>query len=170
MSGEVKSSCAQYGLTIWPPKGYLCQPMPKTMTLLEKAIEIAVRAHAGQKGKDGTPYILHPLRLMTRMGTDEERIAAVLHDVVEDTEVTLEDLREAGFPEDMLAVVKLLTHEEGVPYEDYVQRLKPNPVARRIKLADLEDNSDIRRLKGVEDKDMERLRKYHRAWLILRPA
>jgi len=140
------------------------------MTLLEKAIEIAVRAHAGQKTKDGSPYILHPLRLMTRMGTDEERMAAVLHDVVEDTAVTPEDLREAGIPEEVLAAVKLLTHEEGVSYEDYVRRLKPNPVARRVKLADLEDNSDIRRLKGVEDKDLERMRRYHRAWLILQPT
>lgn len=140
------------------------------MTLLEKAIEIALRAHAGQKCKDGTPYVLHPLRIMTRMGTDEERIAAVLHDVVEDSEVTLDDLRAAGFPENVLAVVKLLTHEEGVSYEDYVERLKTHPVARRIKVADLEDNSDIRRLSGIEEKDIERLRKYHRAWQILRPT
>jgi len=140
------------------------------MTLLEKAIEIALSAHAGQKGKDGSPYILHPLRVMTRMGADEERMAAVLHDVVEDSEVTIEDLRQAGFPEAVLTVVKLLTHEEGVSYEDYVERLKPHPVARRIKLADLEDNSDIRRLSGIEAKDLERLRKYHRAWQILRPT
>jgi (p)ppGpp synthase/HD superfamily hydrolase len=139
------------------------------MTLLEKAIEIAVRAHAGQKGKDGSPYILHPLRLMTRLGTDEERMAAVLHDVVEDTEVTLDELRNAGFPEEVLTAVRLLTHEEGISYEDYVRRLKPHPIARRIKLADLEDNSDIRRLSGIEERDLERLRKYHRAWQILRP-
>jgi (p)ppGpp synthase/HD superfamily hydrolase len=144
--------------------------MAETMTPLEKAIEIAVRAHAGQKGKDGSPYILHPLRVMTRARTDEERMAAVLHDVVEDSEVTLEDLREAGFPEEVLTVVRLLTHEEGVSYEDYVERLKPHPMARRIKLADLEDNSDIRRLSGIEERDLERLRKYHRAWQILRPS
>jgi (p)ppGpp synthase/HD superfamily hydrolase len=144
--------------------------MAETMTLLEKAIEIAVRAHAGQKGKDGSPYILHPLRVMTRARTDEERMAAVLHDVVEDSEVTLEDLRGAGFPEEVLTVVRLLTHEEGVSYEDYVERLKPHPMARRIKLADLEDNSDIRRLSRIEERDLERLRKYHRAWQILRPS
>ena len=144
--------------------------MPEKMTLLEKAIEIAVRAHAGQKGKDGSPYILHPLRVMTRVGTDEERIAAVLHDVVEDSDVTLDDLRQAGFSEKVLTTVKLLTHEEGVSYEDYVNRLKSDPMARRIKLADLEDNSDIRRLSGIEEKDLERLRKYHRAWQILRPT
>jgi (p)ppGpp synthase/HD superfamily hydrolase len=144
--------------------------MPEKMTLLEKAIEIALRAHAGQKGKDGSPYILHPLRVMTRVGTDEERIAAVLHDVVEDSDVTLDDLRQAGFSEKVLTTVKLLTHEEGVSYEDYVNRLKSDPMARRIKLADLEDNSDIRRLSGIEEKDLERLRKYHRAWQILRPT
>ena len=140
------------------------------MTLLEKAIEIALRAHAGQKGKDGTPYVLHPLRLMTRMETDEERIAAVLHDVVEDSDFTMEDLRDAGFSESVLEVVRLFTHEKGISYEDYVERLKPHPVARRIKIADLEDNSDIRRLSGIEDRDMERLRKYHKAWQILRPS
>lgn len=144
--------------------------MPKTMTLLEKAIEIALRSHAGQKQKDGSPYILHPLRVMGRMATDEERMAAVLHDVVEDSEMTLEALREAGFPERVVETVKLLTHEEGVSYEEYVERLKNDGMARRIKLADLEDNSDIRRLSGIEEKDLERLRKYHRAWQILRPG
>lgn len=144
--------------------------MPEEMTLLEKAIEIALRAHAGQKQKDGSPYILHPLRVMGRVHTDKERIAAVLHDVVEDSAITLGDLRAAGFPEDVLETVRLLTHEEGISYEDYVRRLKPDPMARRIKLADLEENSDIRRLSGIEEKDLERLRKYHRAWQILRPT
>jgi len=144
--------------------------MPETMTPLEKAIEIAVHAHAGQKCKDGSPYVLHPLRLMTRMGTDEERMAAVLHDVVEDTELTFADLRMAGIPEPVLEAVRLLTHEEEISYEDYVTRLKDHPTARKVKLADLEDNSDIRRLKGVEAKDLERLRKYYRAWQILRPT
>jgi (p)ppGpp synthase/HD superfamily hydrolase len=145
-------------------------PIPEETTLLERAIEIALHAHAGQKGKDGSPYILHPLRIMARMSADAERMAAVLHDVVEDSQVTLEDLRKAGFPEEVLTAVKLLTHEEGISYEDYVERLKPHPIARRIKLADLEDNSDIRRLSGIEERDLERLRKYHRAWQILRPS
>ena len=144
--------------------------MPEEMTLLEKAIETALHAHAGQKSKDGSPYILHPLRVMARMHADEEKIAAILHDVVEDSDVTLEDLRKAGFPEEVLVVVKLLTHEPGVSYEDYVERLKPHPVACRIKLADLEDNSDIRRLSGIEERDLERLRKYHRAWQILQAS
>lgn len=142
--------------------------MPKNLSLLEKAIEIALRAHAGQTGKDGAPYILHPLRLMSRMATDDQRIAAVLHDVIEDSSITLDDLRSEGFPEPILEVVKLLTHEEGISYEAYIERLKNHPVARRIKLADLKDNSDIRRLSGIEDRDIERLRKYHKAWQILR--
>jgi (p)ppGpp synthase/HD superfamily hydrolase len=142
---------------------------PNPRTLLEKAIEIALRAHTGQKGKDGSPYILHPLRVMSRMATDEERMAAVLHDAVEDSELTLEDLRREGFPETVIEAVRLMTHEEGIGYEDYVERLKGHPMARRIKLADLEDNSDIRRLSGIEAKDLERLRKYHHAWQILRP-
>lgn len=144
--------------------------MPEEMTLLEKAIEIAVHAHAGQKQKDGSPYILHPLRVMGRVHTDDERMAAVLHDVVEDSAITLDDLRAAGFPENVLETVRLLTHEEGISYEDYVRRLKPNAMARRIKLADLEENSDIRRLSGIEEKDLERLRRYHRAWQILQPT
>jgi (p)ppGpp synthase/HD superfamily hydrolase len=144
--------------------------MPEEMTLLEKAIEIAVRAHAGQKQKDGSPYILHPLRVMGRVHTDDERTAAVLHDVVEDSAITLDDLRAAGFPEHVLEAVRLLTHEEAISYEDYVRRLKPNAMARRIKLADLEENSDIRRLSGIEEKDLERLRRYHRAWQILQPT
>jgi (p)ppGpp synthase/HD superfamily hydrolase len=140
------------------------------MTLVERAVEVALRAHAGQKGKDGTPYVLHPLRLMTRMGTDVERMAAVLHDAVEDSELTLEELRGMGFPDEVVRVVGLLTHEEGMGYEEYVRRLAGDAVARRIKLADLEDNSDIRRLNGLEEADVERLRKYHRAWQILRPG
>ena len=138
------------------------------MTLLERAIQIAVNAHAGQPGKDGFPYILHPLRLMMKVSTNDEKIVAVLHDTVEDTSVTFEDLRKEGFPETVLDALKLLTHEKEVPYEEYVERIKPNPLARKVKLADLEDNSDIRRLSGIEDKDLQRLKKYHRAWSVLK--
>lgn len=144
--------------------------MAMKTNLMERAIEIALRAHAGQKSKDGSPYILHPLRVMGHMRTDVERMAAVLHDVVEDSNVTLEELQREGFPEEVLDAVKLMTHEHGVSYEDYVERLKNHPLARRIKVADLEDNSDIRRLSGIEERDLERLRKYHRAWQILRPS
>lgn len=136
--------------------------------LLERAIETAVRAHHGQIGKDGLPYLLHPLRLMARMETVEEQIVAVLHDVVEDSEITIDDLRREGFSEYALEAIALLTHDkEKVPYDDYVHALKPHALARKVKLADLEDNSNLRRLVQVEDKDLERVKKYHRAWRIL---
>jgi (p)ppGpp synthase/HD superfamily hydrolase len=136
--------------------------------LLERAIEIAVEAHHGQVGKDGLPYVLHPLRIMARMETVEEQIVAALHDVVEDSEITFDDLRREGFSEYALEAVALLTHDkEKVPYDDYVRRIKPHALARKVKLADLEDNSNLRRLAQVEDKDLERVRKYHRAWRIL---
>lgn len=150
------------------------RPMPdraeNAMTPLERAIRLALEAHAGQKSKDGSPYILHPLRLMAKMETAEERMSAVLHDVVEDSHITLDDLRAANIPERVLEAVRLLTHEEGTSYEAYVERLRADPLARKIKIADLEDNSDIRRLSGIEEKDLERLQKYHRAWQILRPS
>lgn len=136
--------------------------------LLERAVEIAVQAHHGQVGKDGLPYVLHPLRIMTRMETVEEQIVAALHDVVEDSEITIEDLRREGFSEYALEAITLLTHDkEKVPYDDYVRRIKPHALARKVKLGDLEDNSNLRRLARVEEKDLERVKKYHRAWQIL---
>lgn len=140
----------------------------KTNALLEKAIAIAVRAHAGHVDRYGQPYILHPLHLMMQMDSPAARMVAVLHDVVEDTEVTLADLQAAGFPAEVLEAVSLLTHDrEQVPYEAYVAGIKPHPLARKVKLADLQHNMDIRRLPHLEPKDLERLQKYHRAWLTL---
>lgn len=137
------------------------------MNLLEKAIAVAVEAHAGQVRKDGRPYILHPLQVMLKMESELEMITAVLHDVVEDTAVTLADLAQMGFPEEVLAVVNLLTHQDDVPYETYIRELKPHALARRVKLADLEDNMDVRRLAPLQPKDWERLQRYGRAWAIL---
>jgi (p)ppGpp synthase/HD superfamily hydrolase len=138
------------------------------MTLLERAIQIAAEFHADQKSKDGLPFILHVLRVMLKMGTDEERIVAVLHDVVGKTELTIEDLRKEGFSAAVLEAVQLLTHEEGISYEDYVRRLKPNDLAAKVKIADLEDNSDLHHLSGDEDKDLEKLQQYLRGWQILK--
>ena len=115
------------------------------MATLEKALQIAAAAHAGQTDKRGLPYILHPLDVMRGVDSDEARIVAVLHDVVEDTPVTLDDLRAAGFSEAVLAAVALVTHAAGESYADYVVRLEPNPVARAVKLADLRDNTRIDR-------------------------
>ena len=135
--------------------------------LLEKAIALAVEAHAGQFDKAGNPYILHPLHLMLQMETENERITAVLHDIVEDTAVTMDDLANLGFPPAVLAALDLLTHDPAVPYDDYILQVKANPLARCVKLADLAHNMDIRRLKNPTEKDWSRLAKYRQAWDML---
>lgn len=137
------------------------------MATLERAIMIAVQAHEGQRDKAGVPYILHPFRLMVQMSSEVAMIAAVLHDVVEDTDWTLARLRTEGFSEEVVRAVDALTRREGESYEEFVRRVGENPVARRVKLADLEDNMDVRRLSRLDEKDLERLKKYHQAWLKL---
>jgi (p)ppGpp synthase/HD superfamily hydrolase len=138
------------------------------MATLEKAILIAVQAHQGQEDKAGDPYILHPLRVMLRMDTETETIAAILHDIVEDTRWTKDDLRKEGFSEEVLEVVDCLTRKEKESYEEFIERVKLNPIARKVKLADLEDNMDVKRIKEPKEKDWERLKKYHRAWMRLK--
>src|SRR6266404_6959613 len=132
--------------------------------LLEKAISIAVEAHRGQEDKNGAPYILHPLRMMCRVETEAEKIVAVLHDVVEDTDWTFKELKREGFGDQILKAVDCLTKREGEEYEDFIQRSASNSLSRRVKIADLEDNMDVRRLKRVAEKDKERLEKYLSAW------
>ena len=138
--------------------------MNKSESLLEKAIEIALEAHRGQNDRYGAPYILHPLRVMNRMNTELEKIIAVLHDVVEDTEWTFADLRKEGFSEKVITALDCLTKRENEPYESLISRAASNPLARRVKLADLEDNMDARRLKNFTPKDAERFAKYIAAW------
>lgn len=137
--------------------------------MLENAIHIAVEAHRGQVDKAGAPYILHPLRLMMRMQTPLERIAAVLHDVVEDSGWTLDELRREGFSDEVIDAVDGLTRRDGETYEAFIERAAQHPVARRVKLADLEDNMDMRRLaQPLTYKDESRLFRYHKAWLQLK--
>ena len=139
------------------------------MTLLEKAIALALRAHSGQTDRYGQPYILHPLFIMQQMDTEAERIAAVLHDVVEDSDITLDDLRVEGFPAEAIEAVRLLTHDKSeTSYEAYIATLKPNAIARKIKLADLQHNMDIRRMDRVRPEDVERLQRYRQAWATLK--
>src|SRR5688572_27848665 len=140
------------------------------MATVEDAVSIAARAHRGQKDKAGAPYLLHPLRMMLRMETEDAMMAAVLHDVVEDTEWTLERLREAGFSDEVLEAVDCLTHRGGESYQQFVERVRTNPIARQVKLADLEDNMNIRRINQLGPNDLERLEKYHRAWRVLTGA
>lgn len=130
---------------------------------LQKAIELAVTHHKGQKDKAGKPYILHPLRVMMAMETEEEQIAAVLHDIVEDTTVTIKDLKDDGFSENILRALRLLTKKSDDDYFKYVKWIANNAIARKVKLADLEDNMDLSRLSEITDDDRKRLKKYQKA-------
>ena len=135
--------------------------------MLEKAILLAVKAHTGQKDKADQPYILHPLRVMLNMDTENEMIAAVLHDVLEDTRLTADDLRTEGFSEEAIGAVQYLTKNDGEEYEAFIDRIQQNAIARKVKLADIEDNMNIRRFKSPEsptEKDIGRLKKYYLAW------
>jgi (p)ppGpp synthase/HD superfamily hydrolase len=131
--------------------------------MLEEAIRIAVSAHKGQMDKAGAPYILHPLRVMAAVDTPEEMAVAVLHDVIEDTGTTLDDLRRAGIPEDVCEAVRILTKAKGEDYSAYLDRVASNPLARAVKIADLRDNMRIERLPVLADEDFKRLAKYHSA-------
>lgn len=136
--------------------------------MLSKAIMIAARAHVDQVDKGGHPYILHPLRVMKSVDGYETQQIAVLHDTVEDCpEITLNYLRQEGFTERVISGIACMTKIKGEPYEDYLCRVETNVDSIRVKLADLKDNSDITRLKGITDKDFERMKKYHKAFLRL---
>ena len=138
-----------------------------TPSLLARAIEIAAAAHATQVDKGGAPYVLHPLRMMMKQTTEAAMIAAVLHDVVEDTPWTQEKLRAEGFPQEVLEAVACLTKREGEDYAAFIARAGANPIARAVKLADLEDNMDLRRIPDPLQKDLDRLAKYRRSWETL---
>lgn len=138
--------------------------------MLDKAINIAAHVFEGKYDKGGQPYILHCLHVMNVVGPDDHELMsiAVLHDVVEDTEVTFDDLKNDGFSNRVIDALKLLTHKKGTPYEDYIKGIATNDDARKVKLADLRHNSDITRMKGLRKKDFDRLEKYHRAYEYLR--
>ena len=138
------------------------------MATLERAIAFAALAHQGQRDKADAPYILHPLRMMLRMADDEARMTAVLHDVIEDHEDegwTFERLGRAGIPESVIEALRCVTKlADDEDYAAFIERAAANPLARAVKLADLEDNMNLLRLEELLDKDVERLRKYHRSW------
>ena len=131
--------------------------------MLNKAIEIANRAHMGQVDKAGEPYILHPLRVMMTQVNEIERICAVLHDVIEDSNVTFDDLRGEGFSEEIIEVLNCITKRPGESYDDFIDRILDNETACRVKLADLCDNMNISRIKNPTEKDKERIKKYRDA-------
>lgn len=138
------------------------------LELLETAISIAVDAHKGRKDRYGAPFILHPLRVMARMETSQERTVAVLHDIVEKTAWTVDKLHQVGFPVEITEPLQCLTKKSGETYDSLIQRAASNPVARQVKIADLEDNMDPRRMRRIGEEDRERLQKYLKAWLELK--
>jgi (p)ppGpp synthase/HD superfamily hydrolase len=134
------------------------------MPTLEDAILLAAQAHRGQVDKVGQPYILHLLRVMLRLEGEAAQMAGVLHDLVEDTSYSFDDLRGLGYAEEVVQALDCLTHRPDESYEAFIERASANPLARRVKRADLEDNMDIRRLPIVGEKDVERLNRYIAAW------
>ncbi len=134
------------------------------MSTLERAIAIAAEAHAGQVDKAGAPYVLHPLRMMLRVSSTDERIVAVLHDVVEDCSGwTFDRLRAEGFSDHIIQALQSVTKRDGEDYEAFVRRAATNPIGRRVKLADLHDNSDLSRIAMPSERDFRRIEKYSRA-------
>ncbi|MGG4264845.1 HD domain-containing protein [Peribacillus simplex] len=131
------------------------------------AHEIAKKAHAGQVDKAGVNYIKHPETVASFVDTPEQKAAAYLHDVLEDTEVTADDLRSAGIPERVIEAVQVLTKDRNTPYFDYLSKVKTNPIARVVKLADLKHNSDRSRLVKIAANDLKRLEKYKKAGKFL---
>ena len=135
--------------------------------LFDLALRTSIRAHEGQKDKSGRDYVMHPILVAERCKEPRAKIVALLHDTIEDTDVTAEYLRSEGFPEEIIIAVLSVTKQEGESYENFVHRAAGNAIGRQVKIADLEDNMDVRRLKEITDEDVTRLRKYLRSWQYL---
>lgn len=135
--------------------------------LTKKALQLCFEAHKNQVDKTGLPYVFHPFHLAEQMTDEISTVCALLHDVVEDTEYGFGDIRAMGFPQEVIEVLGLLTHQEDVPYMEYVKKIKGNSVATRIKLADLRHNSDASRLDVVDEQALARMEKYKKAKEIL---
>lgn len=131
------------------------------------ALRICYQAHKNQIDKSGLPYVFHPFHIAEQMKDEDTTIAALLHDVVEDTYITIEDLKKYGFSEDVISAVEVLTHNQNVDYMDYIAQVKKNPIAAAVKLEDLKHNSDLTRLDEVTAKDIQRNEKYKKAMEIL---
>ena len=131
--------------------------------LTKKALKLCFEAHKDQVDKTGLPYVFHPFHLAEEMTDEISTVCALLHDVIEDAEYTFRDLSEMGFPEEVIRVLGLLTHEDGVPYMEYVERISHDPVATRVKLADLRHNSDTTRMDEMDEWAVRRNEKYLRA-------
>jgi GTP diphosphokinase / guanosine-3',5'-bis(diphosphate) 3'-diphosphatase len=137
--------------------------------MFDKAMYIAAKEHLGVRDKGGKAYILHPMRIAMRLRTNDEELMsiAILHDVVEDSKVTFDDLKQIGFSDRVIDALKLLTHQKGVSYDDYIAGMRGNRDALLVKREDLKDNSDITRLRGLSDKDFERMKKYQHSFITV---
>jgi len=133
----------------------------------KKALKLCFQAHKDQTDKSGLPYVFHPFHLAEQMQTEETTIVALLHDVIEDTEYTIEDLIGMGFDKAVTDAIRLMTHEDGVDYMSYVRAIKDNSIAKAVKLADLRHNSDLTRLEVVDEKALKRREKYQQAIALL---
>lgn len=136
--------------------------------LTKKAMRIAFEVHNEQVDKSGIPYIYHPTIVAEKMKDEITTCVALLHDVVEDSNMTFAQLKEEGFTKEIIDALRLLTHDEGKPYMDYIRKIKENPVATEVKIADLEHNSDLSRLDIIDEKSEQRRRKYDEAMKLLR--
>lgn len=136
-------------------------------TQLEIAINIAVKYHANQKDKAGMPYVLHPLWVMSNVEGIKQKITAVLHDIVEDTSITIEDLNIYGFENDIVEAINILTKTKNQNYMEYIELIDKNNIARDVKIVDLKHNMDISRLENITDKDIKRVEKYEKAYNLL---
>jgi (p)ppGpp synthase/HD superfamily hydrolase len=139
-------------------------------SLLQRAIAIAAKAHEGQVDKAGNPYLAHPLFVMENVNSIEEKIVAVLHDAVEDSELTLEQLRSEGFPEVLVSAIAAITKIEGEAYAAYLERVIANPIALRVKIADVTHNLDLGRIANPTEADFQRIAKYKKVLSQLRAA
>ena len=131
--------------------------------LTKKALKLSFEAHKNQVDKTGMPYVFHPFYLAEQMTDEISTVCALLHDVIEDTEYTFEDMQKMGFPQEVIDVLKLLTRENGVPYMEYVEKIKENPIAKQVKLADLKHNSDLTRMDVIDESALQRAKKYSQA-------
>jgi len=136
--------------------------------LTKLAMQISFDAHKEQKDKSGLPYIFHPFHIAEQMSDEITVCVALLHDVVEDTDMTFEKLSELGFTTEIIEALKLLTHDDSVPYMDYVKEIAKNPVAKAVKLADLRHNRDLTRLDVIDEKALKRAEKYKKAMELLK--
>jgi (p)ppGpp synthase/HD superfamily hydrolase len=135
--------------------------------MTKKAIKLSFEAHKDQVDKSGMPYVYHPFHLAEQMKDEETTIVALLHDVAEDTDITVNDIRRMGFSEEVCDALNFMTHDKDVPYMEYVRNIKKNPIAKTVKLADLKHNSDLTRLNEVDEKALKRIEKYNEAIKIL---